>query len=380
MAPRRRPATESAPSEPPPVDPPQNTARTTRGNSRTTAPQQEPSAAARVPSHSTRSDLRTTIAQDAIQRDPGRGFAPLTAQAPQAGSRNRTGTPATPPVQVLQPIPQTPPRPTPGNQQNFPPPTPGRAVANRLLSRLNTQTSMASPGPPLRDQSDEESGEDDEDPEHINLNPHSDLDASPPPCPSRFHRRLPAVQPLTQVNDAVAHQQQQGRSSSGDLDPWTGYNVDNEKFAWAQDAVLKKNSRSADCQAFFGEHIEHGSFKCKLCSLTTRRGHLAKAHEPQYLELIQARGLPNKLPNVTRRQREEARARAAARTVFSIQNFEDQLATVIVSNDLLINLIENRDFRDLWLLLRESLQDTEIPRRTKLRERIMDAWLKYYTS
>ena len=43
-----------------------------------------------------------------------------------------------------------------------------------------------------------------------------------------------------------------------------------------------------------------------------------------------------------------------------------------------INLIENRDFRDLLLLLCESLQDSDIPHQNTLCTRIMDAWLKYY--
>lgn len=45
-----------------------------------------------------------------------------------------------------------------------------------------------------------------------------------------------------------------------------------------------------------------------------------------------------------------------------------------------INLIKNHDFRDLLLLLRESLQDKDIPRRGKLRYLVLDAWLKYYDS
>ncbi|KAJ6482790.1 ribonuclease H-like domain-containing protein [Mycena sanguinolenta] len=43
-----------------------------------------------------------------------------------------------------------------------------------------------------------------------------------------------------------------------------------------------------------------------------------------------------------------------------------------------INLVENREFRDLLLLLRESLQDNDIPHRTKVREAIIDAWILYY--
>ena len=43
-------------------------------------------------------------------------------------------------------------------------------------------------------------------------------------------------------------------------------------------------------------------------------------------------------------------------------------------------MIENRDFRDLLLLLRESLQDEDILHRTKLRTLILQSWLKYYDS
>ena len=68
-------------------------------------------------------------------------------------------------LSILQP-----PRTGPTNQQSFPPHTPGR-VANRLLSRLNPQALMASPGPRLRDESDNESGEDEENVvgQHISL-------------------------------------------------------------------------------------------------------------------------------------------------------------------------------------------------------------------
>ncbi|KAJ6524671.1 hypothetical protein B0H10DRAFT_1964876 [Mycena sp. CBHHK59/15] len=41
------------------------------------------------------------------------------------------------------------------------------------------------------------------------------------------------------------------------------------------------------------------------CSLTTRRGNLAKLHDPEYLALIRTRGLPNKLPKAMQQQREE---------------------------------------------------------------------------
>ncbi|KAJ7707111.1 kinase-like domain-containing protein [Mycena olivaceomarginata] len=43
-----------------------------------------------------------------------------------------------------------------------------------------------------------------------------------------------------------------------------------------------------------------------------------------------------------------------------------------------LRLIEKRDFRDLLLMLRESLQDGDIPHWTKLRTLIVESLLKYY--
>ncbi|KAJ7362435.1 hypothetical protein DFH08DRAFT_950698 [Mycena albidolilacea] len=305
-----------------------------------------------------------------------------THQGSRAGSQSRTVTPAAPSVQTLQPVPQTPPRQTPRNQHVFEPQTRGRAVANRLLSHLNTQISMASPGPQLRDQGDSES--EDDDPEYINLEMETKPATSPPPRHPGPSRRSPRIQPFTQANEAGVPQQR-GHSGSN-LDQWNGYDIDDKIFAWASDAVLKANTRSPDSQEFFGEHIEHRSFKCKLCpqiyaaasSLSTHRTHLGNLHEPEYLVFIQAQNLPNKLPAATLRQREEKRAKDAARTLFSVKAFEDQLVTVIVLNDLSIHLIDSRDFRDLLLMLRESLQESDIPHRTKLRQRIIEAWIQYY--
>lgn len=86
---------------------------------------------------------------------------------------------------------------------------------------------------------------------------------SPPPRHPGPSRRNPRIQPFTQANEAGVPQQR-GHSGSN-LDQWNGYDIDDKNFAWASDAVLKANTRSADSQAFFGEHIEHRSFKCKLC-------------------------------------------------------------------------------------------------------------------
>ncbi|KAJ6590761.1 hypothetical protein B0H10DRAFT_1961030 [Mycena sp. CBHHK59/15] len=72
--------------------------------------------------------------------EPARGFAPLTAAS---SSRQQT--------------PRTPVRSTTNSPLQFPPQTPGRNAANRLLTQLNHQTQMASPGPPVRNFSDDSS-------------------------------------------------------------------------------------------------------------------------------------------------------------------------------------------------------------------------------
>ncbi|KAJ7045011.1 hypothetical protein C8F04DRAFT_1174003 [Mycena alexandri] len=286
------------------------------------------------------------------------GFAPLT---------DRSAAPAAP---SSSSVPRTPARSAANTPMQLLTQTPARAVANRLLSQLNQQTQMASPGPPLRNFSD---GSD------------SDLD-QPAPQPRVPRLRMQPLNALHTESDDEAplpnprpsRARTRGTPQSPQTDesnPWSGYQIDQAQYAWASDA-------------FFGLHIEHRGFKCKLCpqtystgsSLTTRRKHLAKEHLTEYLELIAARKLPNKLPEVLRKERDAQRARNMQRIPFSIAAFEEKLAQVVVSNDLSINLIENREFRDLLLLLRESLRDEEIPHRTKLRSLILDAWLKYYDS
>ncbi|KAJ7436137.1 hypothetical protein B0H11DRAFT_1936957 [Mycena galericulata] len=231
----RRPPSQN---EPAPVDSARATSHSTRSSSHTTAPPEQPQ---RAPSRSTRCNPHTTpTVQDAIQPELGRGFAPLTA------SFN------------LQPT-----RAAPHNQPPFEPQTPGRVAANHLLSRLNTGTLMASPGPPLRNQSDDESEPDDEESDNLGITP----DSSPPPRPPQLNRRRgnPPVQPFPLINEAIVPQQR-GRSQAGSTnDKWNGYRVDQDGFAWAEDPVLEANSKSADCQAFYGEHIQHRGFKCKLC-------------------------------------------------------------------------------------------------------------------
>jgi hypothetical protein len=42
-----------------------------------------------------------------------------------------------------------------------------------------------------------------------------------------------------------------------------------------------------------------------------------------------------------------------------------------------INVIERKEFRELLLILRENLHDSDIPRRTSVRNKIMETWKHY---
>ncbi|KAJ7923176.1 hypothetical protein B0H13DRAFT_1865131 [Mycena leptocephala] len=154
-----------------------------------------------------------------------------------------------------------------------PPQTPGRAAANRLLSRLNQQSQMVSPGPLTRGRGDDESDSDEDEPETpvriprrrllppISLHSDSEEESSLPSRPSRARARVTTAQPSGQGNQSVP----QPSPESSELDPWNGYSIDGNKYAWAGYSVLTANTKTADRQAFFGEHIEHCGYKCSLC-------------------------------------------------------------------------------------------------------------------
>ncbi len=50
----------------------------------------------------------------------------------------------------------------------------------------------------------------------------------------------------------------------------------------------------------------------------------------------------------------------------------------LVPNHKSLNVVECPEFRQLLLLLRSDLKDTDIPRRTKQRELLLQAWKEYF--
>ncbi|KAJ6611361.1 hypothetical protein B0H10DRAFT_1953136 [Mycena sp. CBHHK59/15] len=158
------------------------------------APAQPP-----APEGSTRTTRRqaAALATDNIPAPPAAGGHVRT---PRAGGRN-TNPPQEDPQPLVpgpdravapaasssrQQTPRTPVRSTTNSPLQFPPQTPGRNAANRLLTQLNHQTQMASPGPPVRNFSDDSSPSS------------SESDPLPVPQPRRVVRAR--IQPLTALH------------------------------------------------------------------------------------------------------------------------------------------------------------------------------------
>jgi len=51
---------------------------------------------------------------------------------------------------------------------------------------------------------------------------------------------------------------------------------------------------------------------------------------------------------------------------------------LLVPNAKSLNVVEVPEFRKLLLLLRSDLKDSQIPRRTKIRELVIQAWRQHF--
>ncbi|KIM92280.1 hypothetical protein PILCRDRAFT_48903, partial [Piloderma croceum F 1598] len=96
------------------------------------------------------------------------------------------------------------------------------------------------------------------------------------------------------------------------------------------------------------------------------RVHLENFHKAEYLQICSEQQWSNQLP---KSQREETTAGSIGqsmqdghpRPTFSWQTFLNHLVNFVVADDQSINVVECREFRNLLLLLREDLQDKDIP-------------------
>ncbi|KAH9972298.1 hypothetical protein BGW80DRAFT_1173296 [Lactifluus volemus] len=65
------------------------------------------------------------------------------------------------------------------------------------------------------------------------------------------------------------------------------------------------------------------------------------------------------------------------RRKFSSKAFVDAIMEFIVADDQSINVIESPQLRAIFLMLRDDLQDKDIPHRTTIRNRILEVWDTY---
>ncbi|CAK5276396.1 unnamed protein product [Mycena citricolor] len=149
---------------------------------------------------------------------------------------------------------------------------------------------------------------------------------------------------------------------------WVGYWIDADGVAWAPQEVIAQDP-CPELKYFWGEHTETQCWLCSLCTTVYQHGtstsicrkHLIKRHMTIFFDLLREHG-------------------GKSRTPFSIKALVLQIIRVIVANDLSLNLINNRKFRDLMLLLNQSLLDSQIPHRTTLHVAIIVQWETYYGS
>ncbi|KAJ7704901.1 hypothetical protein B0H17DRAFT_1175431 [Mycena rosella] len=67
------------------------------------------------------------------------------------------------------------------------------------------------------------------------------------------------------------------------------------------------------------------------------------------------------------------------RTEFSQEAFVDTIIEFIVGDDQSINVVENKQLRAIFLMLRSELRDQDIPHRTTIRKRIIEVWDEHDT-
>jgi hypothetical protein len=127
-----------------------------------------------------------------------------------------------------------------------------------------------------------------------------------------------------------------------------------------------------------------------MTSNSTLRGHLEKVHSEEYLRLCKEHGWKIQLPNIMKGAVVDNTKVGLPRSPFSHKIFQKALVDFIVVNDQVrsrlllnfllfsslqaINVVECPEFRNLLLVLRENLEDKDIPRRTKIREAILKEW------
>lgn len=63
---------------------------------------------------------------------------------------------------------------------------------------------------------------------------------------------------------------------------------------------------------------------------------------------------------------------------FSLPVFYKYLVNFIVADDQALSIVDGKEFRNLLLLLKDDLNDKDIPHRSKIKTEIVKAWQDYF--
>ncbi|KZT25935.1 hypothetical protein NEOLEDRAFT_1199686, partial [Neolentinus lepideus HHB14362 ss-1] len=120
-------------------------------------------------------------------------------------------------------------------------------------------------------------------------------------------------------------------------------------------------------------------------STTGMRKHLCERHADPWIQAcdklqisIKAKEALKAVADYRRRQGQAPVSDSMQmRRPFSDAAFLDAIVEFIVANDQSINVIECPQLRGIFLMLREELNDSDIPHRTTVRNRILEIWDEY---
>ncbi|KAF7358762.1 HAT family dimerization domain-containing protein [Mycena sanguinolenta] len=206
---------------------------------------------------------------------------------------------------------------------------------------------------------------------------------SPNPSPTRQfnslrrHRQSPRagphVSPLPQPRRKGA-----SRSASA-KDVWAFFEPKERQSTQKRECLFCKQQNSAN------PHVGTTKFSTNTSTGVLRK-HLYEHHLAAWVEGCDRMKIPitakEAAPHVEQyRIRKNQKTSSTStqepgrqRTQFSQEAFVDAIVEWIVSDDQSLNVVENQQLRNIFLMLRSELKDSDIPHRTKIRQRVMEIW------
>ncbi|KAF7347428.1 HAT family dimerization domain-containing protein [Mycena venus] len=213
-----------------------------------------------------------------------------------------------------------------------------------------------------------------------------DPPASPSQSPSptrqsssqrRQHRRSPRAGPHASPLPPPRHK---GTDRSGSAkDVWTFFEPKDPQGTQKRECLFCKQCHAAN------PHIGTYKFSTNTSTGILRR-HLYEHHVDAWVEgcdrlkiQIKAKEAARYVDEYRVRKHQTTSGTSTSepgkkREQFSQEAFVDAIVEWIVGDDQSINVVENEQLRNIFLMLRSELKDSDIPHRTKIRKRIIEVW------